>query len=326
MDDDVVESARSFEAMRARARNAPGWSCDHQAAIQAKPGQAPQMSWAYRIEHPVFGQTIHVLSRAEYVLVFLALYSDKLFCLWDQFRFDVLPGPHPLHGHPGLVGQPIRQHRGTLMIAKELGVVSSHPKAFVVQKGSEEGGAWVPRPMLGDFLLFLLDNDGPYCVHLDIKSNAAAHGKPGPERFNVRAGVKRNKNAVNKNAIKAQYMAELGIRQVFLHPGLLDTQVACNLRFLFQWTVRSVELGFIQQQELAELFRTALRLGTPPALVIARCASRWGWSATECRRLLFQSIWRRELRVDLFDAILVDRALQPERRDVLLVYENWFMR
>lgn len=326
MDDDVVESARSFEAMRARARNAPGWSCDHQAAIQAKPGQAPQMSWAYRIEHPVFGQTIHVLSRAEYVLVFLALYSDKLFCLWDQFRFDVLPKPHPLHGHPGLVGQPVRQHSGTLEIARYLEVFNSHPWTMKVLEGIEQSRVPVPLEMLGDFLLFLVDNKGPYCVHFDIKSSAAAHGKPGPQRFNAGVGIKRNENAANRNAIKAHYMAELGIRQVFLHPGLLDTQVACNLRFLFQWTVRSVELGFIQQQELAELFRTALRLGTPPALVIARCASRWGWSATECRRLLFQSIWRRELRVDLFDAILVDRPLQPERRDVLLVYENWFMR
>lgn len=326
MEAELTLRSRSSEELRKRARSVSGWSSDHQPVIKAKPGQAPQMSWAYRIEHPLFGQTIHALSRPEYCLVHLALYSDKLFCLWDQFKFDVLPGPHPLHGHPELVGQEVRQHRGTLMIAKDLGVLSSHPKVFVVKEGSVDGGAWVPKPMLGDFLLFLVDEEGPYCVHFDIKSNADAHGKPGPRQFKTGSGKRRQSNAMNKTQIKAQYMADLGVRQVFLHPDRLDTQVACNLRFLFQWSVRPVGLTAIQQQEMGELYCSAMKSGTPPALVIERCRSRWGWPAEECRRLLFQSIWRRELRVDLFDAVLIDRPLLPEQQDVLVAYRSWFMR
>jgi len=65
---------------------------------------------------------------------------------------------------------------------------------------------------------------------------------------------------------------------------------------------------------------------TPPAMIISTRAARDGWSPEECRRVLFQAIWTKRLRVDLFDAILIDQPLYPETRDVIEEYSHWFVR
>lgn len=321
-------NATADAAARARhsARNAPGWDRSHNAAIEAKPGKAPQCSWAYRIEHAELGRTINALSRPEYDLVYIALYNDRLFDLRDQFKFDLLSGVHPLHGHPLLLGNKLPHHKGSLAIANELDLLKHHPKIFRPVPTHEDGGHWEALPMLGDFLLFLIDDEGPYCVHFDIKNAAADHGQPGPGANSLRQSSRRRLNAAAKLRIKAQYLSELSIRVAYLHRGIADRHVADNLRFLFHWTVRPCALEPTARADLIEMFRQNLQDGTPPSLTIADCASRWGWLAEECLRVLFQAIWRRELRVNLFDAVLVDRPLEPETVDVLDVYADWFGR
>lgn len=321
-------SAAADAAARARhsARNAPGWDRTHNAAIEAKPGKAPQSSWAYRIEHAELGRTINALSRPEYDLVYIALYNDRLFDLRDQFKFDLLPGVHPLHGHPQLLGKKLPHHSGSLAIANELDLLNHHPKIFRPVPTDEDGGHWEALPMLGDFLLFLIDDEGPYCVHLDIKNTAADHGQPGPRASSLTQSSRRKLNAAAKLRIKAQYLSELSIRVAYLHRGIVDCHVANNLRFLFHWTVRPCALELTARADLIEMFHKGIQDGTPPAETISTCASRWGWLSVECRCVLFQAIWRRELRVDLFDAVLVNRPLVPESMDVLDVYADWFAR
>lgn len=319
-------SPTKCEQMRSGSRNAPGWDSQHTPAIKAKPRQAPSMSWAYRVEHPEFGTIINALSRAEYDLLFVALFHPTLFDLHDQFAFDVLPSVHPLHGHPDLIGTITPSHQGTLAIARDLGVMSSHPKTFMPSAIDPEDGHWVARPLLGDFMLFLFDDQGPYCLHFDIKHEEGAHDKPGPDVVASRQGDRSKSNASAKFRIKAQYLAEVGIRVVYLHPGQVDLEVARNLRFLFAWTVRSSKLGADQQDQLIGLLQRAIEDGTPPAMVISTCAAKYGWSPEECRRVLFQAIWTKRLRVDLFDAILIDQPLYPETRDVIDEYAHWFVR
>ena len=319
-------SPTKCEQMRHRARNAQGWDCQHTPAIKAKPGQAPAMSWAYRVEHPEFGKIINALSRPEYDLLFVALFHPTLFDLHDQFAFDVLPGVHPLHGHPELIGVETPFHQGTLAIARDLGVIGSHPKTFMPSAIDPDGGQWIARPLLGDFMLFLFDDEGPYCLHFDIKHEEGAHDKPGLDVVTFRQGSRSKKNASAKFRIKAQYLAEVGIRVVYLHRGQVDLEVARNLRFLFAWMVRASKLDADQIFQLIELFHRCIEDGTPPAIVISTCAGRYGWPPEECRRVLFQAIWTKRLRVDLFDAILIDQPLFPETRDVIDEYAHWFVR
>lgn len=319
-------SPTKCEQMRARSRNAPGWESQHTPAIQAKPRQAPSMSWAYRVEHPEFGKIINAISRPEYDLLFVALFHPTLFQLHDQFVFDLRPGVHPLHGHPYLIGANTPSHKGTLAIARDLGVMSAHPKTFMPSAIDPEDGHWVARPLLGDFMLFLLDDQGPYCLHFDIKHEKGAHDKPGPDVVASRQGDRSKNNASAKFRIKAQYLEELGIRVVYLHPGQVDLEVARNLRFLYAWTVRPSKLGADQQDQLIEHFQRGIEDGTPPAFVISTNAAKYGSTPEECRRVLFQAIWTRRLRVDLFDAILIDQPLYPETRNVIDEYAHWFVR
>lgn len=319
-------SPTKCEQMRRRSRNAPGWDSQHTPAIEAKPGKAPTMSWVYRVEHPEFGKIINALSRPEYDLLFVALFHPTLFDLHDQFPFDIRPGVHPLHGHPDLIGTSIPSHKGTLAIARDLRVMSSHPKTFVPSEIDPDDGRWVPRPLLGDFLLFLFDDQGPYCLHFDIKHAEGAHDKPGPDVVAFRQGNRSRKNASAKFRIKAEYLAEVGIRVVYLHPGQVDLDVARNLRFLFAWMVRASSLKADHKVLLIDLFHRCIEDGTPPGMVVSTCAARYGWPPEECRRVFFQAIWTKQLRVDLFDAILIDQPIFPETRDVIDEYAHWFVR
>jgi hypothetical protein len=40
----------------------------------------------------------------------------------------------------------------------------------------------------------------------------------------------------------------------------------------------------------------------------------------------FSAVWRREIRIDLFRPVLVDRPLRPERVDPIVRYASWFER
>ena len=46
----------------------------------------------------------------------------------------------------------------------------------------------------------------------------------------------------------------------------------------------------------------------------------------ECKIEMYQSIWQRQLRIDLFQYFFFDHALIPESRDVLDLYGEWFKR
>ena len=64
-----------------------------------------------------------------------------------------------------------------------------------------------------------------------------------------------------------------------------------------------------------------------PAFRLARQAARdFKIDDREATAVLKQGIWRRELRVDLFQPVLMDKVLRPEVTDVLVRYADWFKR
>ncbi len=104
----------------------------------------------------------------------------------------------------------------------------------------------------------------------------------------------------------------------------VDPDLFANLRQLFIYHRRQVSLTDDQREEIVHRFQSGMEAGVAPMDVIARLAGASLHTADECRSCLYQAIWKRRLRVDLFKPIVLDRPLRPEERDVIDVQSDWF--
>lgn len=309
-----------------RLRNAPGWNANHKPSIRAKPGEAPSASWASQLNVVRLDRIVHALALGELNFVLHALYNPTLFEIWDQLELESLPGEHPLQSHPDLTVKWLPSHRGTLTIADSLGVLKHHPMVKVQDPDDPDAKVWMPKAWIGDFLLFMFDSRGPYCVYWDVKDKRGMHDKPGPRTVAFRTTSRSMQKAAARYAVQKQLFAELKIRIVPVAAEDLDRDVNANLRQLFGWSLREPDIHPAVQEDLLECWRRGLEEGDPPFECTSSLVKRSNLDLHECKRLFYQSIWGRRLRVDLFEPIVIDKPMVPEDRDVLELYSNWFAR
>lgn len=97
-------------------------------------------------------------------------------------------------------------------------------------------------------------------------------------------------------------------------------------RDLATWALRTHAYSEPHRLEIVGTFRDALRRGLTPNEVIGRLTRGSKQHEEDHRVVLYQAIQKRELRVDLFQPILPDFPLLPEKRDVLVEFSAWFAR
>lgn len=164
-----------------RAINLPGWGGNYVPAILAKKARGEGPSRVSRNECSWLRRSLHMLSKAEQGVARLALYHPALFELREQVPFSCGPASHPMAGHPQWIGKEWPCTAGTIKIANAFGELAHHPRTWVEGEAAPDdaaGGRWEPQEWVGDILLFLLDRDGPYCVHWDVKALRGEHGRP----------------------------------------------------------------------------------------------------------------------------------------------------
>jgi hypothetical protein len=311
-------------ALPFRNLNLPGWGSDYCPAMKATRAQAPSISRASQMRCSDFDRVVHAHSPGEQEAIFLALHNPALFELKEQRPLSPLPAPHPLQAHPLTKGRAMPSTRGTVEISMDLGLFAFHPKQWELGAAGEP--RWRPLPWIGDLLLFLLDQDGPYCVFWDVKAKRGDHAKPGPGN-GFRPRCRRTElRARARYEVQREYFKDAGIRIVELAREEIDRHAANNLRALFGWTARPVRLSAEARKRLTCSLAEAQEKGSPPIDVIEAARKRLNVPFDECKRLMYHLIWRRSLRVDLFQPVLINCPLHPESRDVLDVYRNWFMR
>ncbi len=298
----------------------------YQPAILATVAEAPSVSWAARIFSRKLGRDVHVLSTPERGAAILALYHPALFDLHEQKMLSVGPRPHPLEGHPFAAGMLLLPLRGTLDVAERLGVLKIHPTITWEAADGRGHRLRVPYPYVGDLLLFLFDDAGPYCVNWTIKARKEDFEFPAFNRT-VRKPNEAAVRAIARHQIEREYYADAGIRTVKIaSKSDFDRHVVANLTQMFGWHARAASSCAAQQADMLEMFQRGLIDGIPPVEVIAHIMRAYRCPREVPQAVLFQAIWHRRLRVDLFRPVLVDRPLRPERRDVLDVYADWFER
>jgi hypothetical protein len=315
-----VERLKRYDARQ----GTPAWGKDYQPAIRATPQEAPRVSRPTAIFSAKLDRQVHLLSQPETKAAYLALFHPALFDLHEQRVLPAAPACHPLQGSPAGSGLRFPRLPGTIAIAESLGALKRHKKVYHNFGNGEFG--WVPLPYIGDLLLFLSDADGPYCVNWNIKLTEADYLRPGPRPLGRVLRRHQDPDAELRHLIEEALYRAGGIRTVRLTGSQLDEGLIANLRDLFGWHGREQTASETQRLAVVDMMRAGIGGDRPANLLVHDAANALKLSDYEVMVVLYQAIWRRELRVDLFSPLLMTKRLVAESDDPLQRYANWFGR
>ena len=319
---------KRFETIVAR-QHSPKFGKDYQPSIRATREEAPADSSPAEVWSERLKRYVATLSEPERRVLSVVLYCPWLFDLHEQRMLPYLPSAHPLSGHPVAAGLVLPATRGTVEVANELGYLRYHP--IVAADGSDnhetdedqspEPGCWI-----GDFLLFLKDPIGPYCVNLNIKQTRSEFSEPSvgvtPKTDMVRARLRE----AARHQVERVVYRDVGIHTVEVASDELDPIVVANLSQLILWQKRKHSLDAEQQEEVIEAFHEGLERSASALQVMCALELSQGFRSLDTKTVLYQAIWSRALRVDLFDRFYIDKPMLPESKDVLEEYAEWFRR
>ncbi|NMM14160.1 MAG: hypothetical protein HHJ17_11570 [Rhodoferax sp.] len=309
-----------------RRQDPPKWGPDYEPAIratreEAPPSSRPAMAWSTK-----FQRHCHVLSAGELTVLFIALNHPSLFELQEQRMLCTEPRPHPLVSHPLAIGMNLPELRGTVDVAQRLDFLRLHPRVFVTDPGSQ-AKLPVPFPWIGDFLLFLSDAGGPYCVNWTVKNTEDDFNHSFRKDRPVRDPKGDELEARARHAIEDIYYQDAGIRTVRITLRDVPKTLQINLRNLFTWHAREITVPDEVKAEIVERLRASIQTGQAPLEILLSIRQRHGHELHDLKAVFFQAVWNRLIRVDLInEPILVDRPLKPETTDIIVLFAHWFTR
>jgi hypothetical protein len=302
----------------------PRWWADYIPSILATPQEAPSSSHALVLNSDKLGRGVHCLSRGESVAAILALYHPHLRELHEQKMLAPWATVHPLAGFPDSRQVGLPPLRGLIDVAEELGHLRRLPRVRVENPDDPLNPLMQIFPYTGDFLLYMAKDDGRhYCVNWSVKDTDISFKRPFGDPPKKRQGEEPT-TVLARHQIEEIYYQAAGIRTVRLASENINKDVVANLTQLFLNHRTKISLSGSQRDNVLDKFRVALDVGIPPHEVILGMCARGTVTSHECRTVLYQAIWNRELGVDLFKPVLINQPLRPERQDVLEVYADWF--
>lgn len=308
-----------------KRQHEPRWGCEYQPAILSTPREAPSCSRPARLYWRGFGRDLHALSSPETAAILLALYHPRLFDLHEQRMLSPEPCPHPMQGHQRAHGLSLRPLRGTVEVAVRMELYRFHPTVVApVQDTDDE--RHVPFPWIGDLLLFMQADVEPYCVNWNVKGCSGDHTRPFSGSHRGRPSQRSIERAQARYAIEAAYYRDAGIRTVDASLDAIPFALHRNLQCLFPETKSRVAITKAERDDIVDQFSGGMHAGLPPMVTMQDLAIRRGIEITVSRKILYQAIWYRRLRVDLLRPILMDKPLLPERVDILDRFAPWFER
>ncbi|MEW8143410.1 MAG: hypothetical protein AB2776_18630 [Candidatus Thiodiazotropha endolucinida] len=308
-----------------RRQDPPGWRKHYIPAILAERAEAPPKSRFARVWSPVFQRHIHVLSRVELATLFIILYYPNLIELQEQRMLAMEPRPHPLEGHPAVTVEKLPSLQGTVAVASRIDCLYLHPTINV----PGEAGDMIPAPFpwIGDFLLFLLDEVGPYCVNLTVKDDHEDFGRSTIKEQPVRNPERDEAKIKARHAIEEIYYRDASIPTVRVVKKDLPKKLIDNLRRIYLSFCKPVNVDDEIRKRVLDRLQGCLLTGKPPLEAFLSMKLQFDIPVPIQKILMEKAIWRRELRVELFgDPVFPDQPLLQEKKDVVKEFANWFIR
>lgn len=296
------------------------WNREYQPSIRATRAEGPKCSRLSQLWSEKLGRILHLLSRGERIFAQLALYNPSLFDLHEQRMLSPITTAHPLQGHPRAKGMQLPNLLGTVDIAIREG--GTHEKIYTSIRGED---VVLPYPYLGDLLLFLEEPEKlPYCVNWTIKGEVADFSEKRRTTLKSLQAKKRDQQkAEYRHFLEREHYSAAGIRTVQLVPSDIDENVRFNLDLLFGWLGNKWEFDQSLTVDFDSEVNRAVSFGIPLSRVVIKFSSRWGARDKFLGRI-YQNIWHRKLKVNLFSPLLIDKPMSTNCLDVLDVYGAFF--
>ncbi|MGC5791372.1 hypothetical protein [Herbaspirillum huttiense] len=296
------------------------WDEHYIPGILATVKEAPSISHAFILRpKKLGGREVHLLSTPERNAALLGLYHPEVVGLQEQRMLNPNTAVHPLWSHPEAARNQLKQLTGTIQVADHLEMLDEFPIVWDSVLGQSKRVPIV-YPWCGDLLWAIKKNDRPLnCINWNIKDQLSAFKRP--------ISHEKKESPIRLLAryeIEESYYASASIRTISVSEDQIDRNVSANLRQLFIHHDETLLLSNDSRSDVVERYQSALGLGIPPNDVIDYYAERGIHSIHEAKTVFYQAIWNRDLRVDLFKPILINRPLHAEVRDVLDVYKDWF--
>lgn len=236
------------------------------------------------------------------------------------------PRPHPLTGHECAAGLVLPPLRGTISVCERLDLVAYHQWIYIDHPDGT-GRVPVPCPFVGDFLLFLYDDHGPYCVNWTIKGAMEEFGRKLIDDRPPRSPEKSAHAVRARHAIEDVYYADALIPTVRIVDRDLPEMFVQNIRSIFLMKHRAECPPLPIYAEICERLQASTQTGQRPLDILLSVMRRHDISLETARAAFGRALWHRDVRSDLMDeAIFIDRPLRPELRDPLQVFAPWFCR
>lgn len=292
-------------------------------SIRATVSEAPSISRPSTIVSVRLGREIHTLSTPETSAALLALMHPGLLDLHEQSMIPRWPAPHPLDGMPGIQTTLMQAFRGSVEVADRLGYLDLVPTVTDRRRGRE--AAPIVFPYIGDLLLFLRDDIGPYCVNWSVKARDGDHFLPGPEAPLPHSGLDLRR-ARARYEIEVETYADVEIRTVPVAGDALDPILVANLKRIYPFLCRQVDQPTGAREYIAHTFQRCIDTGAPPSEGVAYLVARGVCDRYHAIREFYVGVFARTLRVNLFRDLLIDYPVQPESTDPIERYRRWFER
>lgn len=304
----------------------PSWGPDYLPSTMATPQEAPSISRAFILTPAKLnGRETHLLSTPERNACLLGLYHPQVIGLQEQRMLSTDSQQHPLWTFPGIDRTDLPPLKGLIDVAERLGHLSILPRLKVASHDPIIPSRTVIFPYIGDLLWAVQPSKGNvYCVNWSIKDSFQDFKRSISSPNGKFASPKQTQSVLARHEIERTYYLDGDIRTIQVANEEIDHHVSANLRQLFLHHRQPLNLTLEQREEILQKFHTAFECGIPAAEVIMQFAERRRYSVYQCRSLFYQAIWNRELRVDLFQPILINLPLKHESRDVIDVYADWF--
>jgi hypothetical protein len=303
----------------------PDWGARYVPAMQATVEEAPNISWASTTYSSRVGRDIQTFSLGELALAALALLNPNLLDLQEARVLPTEPASGPLFGSPYEPPINVLPLEGTVQVADRLNLLHFHPKVKI-PKEAPGGCSMSPYPYLGDFLLYLRDKEGPYCVNWNIKQSEEDFQRPGIGSLKKRTCSKAAEKEAARHLIERELYLSGGIPTVQIASDCLHKVLISNLKMLIDAQARTIDWRSDAIQDLRTRLLMAFDAQIPPIEAITDVICRYRIRPDLCTRVMHRMIWDRDLRVDLYRPMLEDYPLRPATREPLMEHQAWFRR
>lgn len=320
-------SERRFKTILKRQEEMK-WRAEYQPAMLATRDEAPRNSRPSTLYWAKLGRDLHFMSLAERHVCLLALYHPRVFDIHEQHMLHRFETPHPLASYPGASRQSFPPLEGTVTIAQQLGVLSKHPVILITDKNDTDNSVRHGFPYLGDLLIFLRDDQGPYAVNWSVK--ATRNG------FYARNGSHIKRKVVppvgfdpllsDRHALEIQYFSNAKIPTHLIAADELNFHLIHNLNTLCAKAQRPETLPYEVEEQLIHTFQNIVDTRTTVLSLLDSLKARFNCERDDLLATFYRAIWNRRLRLDLYMPVLVDKPLRGERSDVLKNHAHFFGR